>query len=507
MTLLPAVLGAIVSGIALQLTFYLLKQRRVNAQAVSRGCQPAPVADSASIWLFGLPILWSMIKADRDQCRPQLFAKSFDDLGRVHTVRKAILGFRILATRDPVNVKFIYQSPSFDIGPARSQALMPLIGLGAFTAKSTSKNYRSFVRSHLSLDKVSRIEVRQTHIQYLLQSISIGEDGWTTKIDLAPLFFHFTLDIASEIVWGKSVDSQAAAVPSRGGSKILLEQCFDSGKSFMAKRCNFLSLYWLVDSFGFRSVCAQLHHEVDKLVEGRLNSDPSIGGEQPVILDEIVKSTQNRVDLRNQTLNLLMAIRDPAAALLGWTFYHLARHPKVFAKLRMAILESFGKEPITMLDLAKFHSCAYLQHCIQEAHRISAIVPLNERFAVQDIDLPRGGGLDGTKPVFVPKGTHILIANYAMQRHPEFWGSDADLFIPERWERRKVGAEYSPFGGGQRGCLGPKFGHAIVASMTIQLLQRFDSIENLEFAPVRYRETFESHSGNGVVVRLHNADD
>jgi cytochrome P450 len=132
---------------------------------------------------------------------------------------------------------------------------------------------------------------------------------------------------------------------------------------------------------------------------------------------------------------------------------------------------------------------------------------VHERVAVQDIDLPRGVGTDGTQPVFAPKGTYVLIANYAMQRHPGFWGSEAHLFIPERREGRKVGAELSPFGGGQRSCLDPKFGHAIVAWMTIQLLQQFDLIENLDLAPVRYRETFESHSGNSVVVRLWKAQD
>jgi hypothetical protein len=76
-----------------------------------------------------------------------------------------------------------------------------------------------------------------------------------------------------------------------------------------------IEAFWLEDSWGLRSRCAQLHHEVENLVGERLNLAPTMPGERFVLFDELAKPTQDWVDLRNQTLNLLMGIRDPAVAV------------------------------------------------------------------------------------------------------------------------------------------------------------------------------------------------
>ena len=78
--------------------------------------------------------------------------------------------------------------------------------------------------------------------------------------------------------------------------------------------------------------------------------------------------------------------------------------------------------------------------------------------------LPTGGGPDRTAPVFVPKGSTVAWSVYAMHRRPDFYGLDAELFRPERWDedmpirRDKTNAAwgYLPFNGGPRTCLGRK---------------------------------------------------
>ena len=105
----------------------------------------------------------------------------------------------------------------------------------------------------------------------------------------------------------------------------------------------------------------------------------------------------------------------------------------------------------------KLRKCEYLQWVMHEVIRIVAIIPMNERIALQDTTLPRGGGSDGTKPIFVRKGIQILIPLYAIQHRPDLWGEDAEDFKPERWQGRKIGWEWIPFGGGARKCLGREF--------------------------------------------------
>jgi cytochrome P450 len=84
------------------------------------------------------------------------------------------------------------------------------------------------------------------------------------------------------------------------------------------------------------------------------------------------------------------------------------------------------------------------------------VIPSNAREATEDTSLPRGGGADGSKPLFVGKGTVVLYNIYAMHRNKDVFGDDADDFIPERWERLQPGWSYLPWNGGPRVCLGRK---------------------------------------------------
>lgn len=57
----------------------------------------------------------------------------------------------------------------------------------------------------------------------------------------------------------------------------------------------------------------------------------------------------------------------------------------------------------------------------------------------QDVILPTGGGPDGKAPLYCQKGD-IVEADYrTMLRDPDFWGPDAEEFLPERWEKVRPG--------------------------------------------------------------------
>jgi cytochrome P450 len=319
---------------------------------------------------------------------------------------------------------------------------------------------------------VSDLDLEERHLQALLRrdEMKVGEDGWTASFDLAPLFLNLTLDVATEFLYGQSVRSQDAGNPTLAKTPVNAEnpdfstfgQHLDAGKASLFMKG--LAGRWngLINSRNFAHHRDEVHRMVDEFVEARLRQDKSpqqtekSENKRFYLLDELAKYTQDPLELRSETLHVLNAGRDTTGALLGWTFYFLARNPHVYEKLRAIVIEEIGSSgsEISFQDLK---SCKYLQNVINETLRVSAPVPMNERFCICDTTLPRGGGTDGSQPIFLPKGSQVLISTFAMQHRADIWGADVNEFKPERWENRRAGWEFMPFGGGSRKCIGRKY--------------------------------------------------
>jgi cytochrome P450 len=475
-----ATLGSLFFGLACALVVIITNKiitfkrnvKKYKQECALRGCLPAPTLHSNN--LLGTSRLKESIKATKEDRGPQYVVSAMNEIGRhIHTLRVPILDYELLVTRDPENVKAIFQTQheDFDISPLRSDAFMPFLGEGVFTSTGAKwKHSRALVRPQFAHDQISNLAMIDRHVQTMLQVVKVGEDKWTPTLDLQPLFFYFSIDAATEFLYGQSVHCQSAMAGleanSNGIDGARFSQNFNAAKHLVDKRGALGKFYWLMPMKKMKAHCREIHEVLDKLVSDRLSAKKDLlsmeekGSKKFVLLDELAKVTQNPLELRNETLHTLMAGRDTTGSLLGWTFYFLARHPAVFKKLRGIILEDFGSSSSTSsndISFAKLRRCEYIQWVMNEAIRIVAIVPMNERIALRDTTLPTGGGEDGTKPIFVRKGIQVLIPTYAMQHRPDIWGEDAEDFRPERWEGRKPGWEWIPFGGGPRKCLGRKF--------------------------------------------------
>lgn len=88
----------------------------------------------------------------------------------------------------------------------------------------------------------------------------------------------------------------------------------------------------------------------------------------------------------------------------------------------------------------------------------------------------------------VPKGTRIVLCPYAINRCPEFWGSNGDEFLPERWidTDPKTGRQTPNNNGGastnfaqitflhgQRSCVGKDFARAELRCAVAGVAGRF----------------------------------
>jgi cytochrome P450 len=288
---------------------------------------------------------------------------------------------------------------------------------------------------------------------------------------MMPLLYNFTLDTATDFLFGESIESQKVAIAARNdtamdkqareavAAQIEKAQEFTSSfaiaNEYMLRRIRLQSLYFLGDSFKFRKAVRRIRRVTDRYVE--LACDTASSSEKPEgkkqsLMFNLANQTQDRVELRNQTLSILLAGRDTTASLLGWALTRLALHPEVFDKLRDTVLQDF--ESGTDITFAQLKGCRYLQHFLNEVLRLHPTVPLNQRIATKDTTLPTGGGPDQRSPIAVKRGQIVLFSVYNMQRREQLWGADAAEFKPERWEQRFPAWQFLPFLGGPRICLG-----------------------------------------------------
>ena len=328
-----------------------------------------------------------------------------------------------------------------------------MFGDGIFTQEGTAwKHSRDLLRAPLQHKHYEDLDVFKYSVNDLIEILS-SQSG---IVDLEPLFFRLTLDVATRFLFGESVRSLKAP---KFANEQRFDEAFNKAQAVVAKRFRLPDLYWMIGGSDFRRACIVVHDFVDQLIDRNVFRGY---GKSNVFLDEVAESTADRVALRGQILSLLVAGRDSTACLLTWTFFLLVRHPQVLKKLREEI-ENKCSDPAS-LTRTSLREMTYLQNVLKETLRLYPSAPVNERKANKNTFLPTGGGPYRTAPVLIPKGVTVAYSVYALHRRPDLYGMDAELFRPERWDgdmpmlhdKTNAAWGYLPFNGGPRSCPGRK---------------------------------------------------
>ncbi|MBF2066052.1 MAG: cytochrome P450 [Calothrix sp. C42_A2020_038] len=146
-------------------------------------------------------------------------------------------------------------------------------------------------------------------------------------------------------------------------------------------------------------------------------------------------------ELRDELLTILFAGHETTATTLSWAFYQILRHPDILEKLQHE-LDSLGNNHNPM-EIAQL---PHLTAVCQETLRMYPVIPaLFPRIAKSSIKI--AGYEFGAETTFLPS---IYLVHYREDLYP-----NPQQFKPERFlERQYSPAEYLPFGGGSRRCLG-----------------------------------------------------
>lgn len=155
------------------------------------------------------------------------------------------------------------------------------------------------------------------------------------------------------------------------------------------------------------------------------------------------------MELRDQLVGLLLAGHDTTAATLAWAVERIARTPHAHARLAREVAEG---------------GTTYLEAAIRETLRTRPSVVDVPRTTTTEIEL--GGHR-------VPAGTRVNAMLSLTQRRADLWERPLE-FRPERFlDGRPVPYSYTPFGGGNRRCIGAALAILQLQVVLTELLRRF----------------------------------
>lgn len=151
--------------------------------------------------------------------------------------------------------------------------------------------------------------------------------------------------------------------------------------------------------------------------------------------------------IRDEVMTLFLAGYETTANALTWTFYLLAQHPDVEARLHEEI-DALPEDDLGADALARL---PYARMVLAESMRLYPPAYAIGRRALGDY------AVDGYT---IPARAIVVLAPYITHRDPR-WYHEPERFDPDRWLPERIAQRpkfsYNPFGAGPRICIGEPF--------------------------------------------------
>ncbi|CDO71398.1 hypothetical protein BN946_scf184908.g156 [Trametes cinnabarina] len=370
-----------------------------------------------------------------------------------------------------------------------------LFGTGVFNADGELWNK----------ERISHFELFDRHAETAINKIKERVRS-NVAFDFQDLVSRFTLDSATEFLFGSCVHSLNSALPYPHGMSPFSSEAekspserfahaFGMAQRIVSERPR-LGWVWplkeilktstdehmaVVDAF-IEPILQEALRKKEERVKHQNDLDEKESQDEETLLDHLVKQTSDRAILHDEGGRWSRWIRRHTyrtAAALTFGVYLLSQHPAVLKRLRDEIIEHVG--PTRRPTYEDIRDMKYLRAFLNETLRLYPPVPFNIRFSIKEGTLPNPDpqGL----PVYIPPKTAIAYSVFNMHRDPKFWGPTAEEFDPDRFLDDRVGKYlvpnpfiFLPFNAGPRICLGQQFAYNEMSFFLIRLLQSFSSV-------------------------------
>lgn len=357
----------VVAAVLLTIAYIIDKTRRffIRRQFARRyGCQPVPRACNREPFL-GLDIAGTIIRAHRQH----KLLETINELFRLHKNTFTSKEFlrHVILTVEPENIKTILSTRFNDYGlDYRLEYFSPLLGKGIFDTDGDHwAASRALIRPNFTRDQVADLRAFERLISDLFSLVP--RDG-VTVVDLQDLFFRYTIDSATEFLFGQSVGSLKMA-----GSDLGFAYAFNYSQDNIRRQAlfgPFRIFYRDPKADECNRICREFGQRfVDEAVlavqrEGEKKTDltPEAKDQKYIFLQELSRRTSDKRRILDESMNVLLAGRDTTASLLSNMFFMLAKNPAMWAKLRKEVASLEGRPP----TYEEIRNLKYLKCCMNE---------------------------------------------------------------------------------------------------------------------------------------------
>jgi len=196
------------------------------------------------------------------------------------------------------------------------------------------------------------------------------------------------------------------------------------------------------------------------------------------MLGSFLRHGLTRAELESEALLQIMVGTDSTATAVRCTFYYILTNPRVYNTLLAELTTALPSLSRPIIKDAEARNLPYLQACITEGLRIWP--PVSS--LIYKTAPPEGDVLDDGR--IIPGGTDVGYSAWAVHRDKRLYGSDADVYRPDRWieakendpdqwERMNRSVELI-FGTGKYGCLGKNIAALELNKVFAELFLRYE---------------------------------
>ena len=402
------------------------------------------------------------------------FESCRDEYGEVFTL--PILGSHAVITGRPDLVKAIYAMPPAKVGGLLGHLMPEILGQGSVLVLNGEPHSadRKLLMPMFHGGRIARWG--QTIAEVTRAEASRHPfGGWQSMYELGRAT---SLDVILRALFGVKEESRVAALRTAvvefaetGAPALIFFRALRKSFAGLGPWANAMRKLDALDKLLYAEIAIKRSAPggddlLSMLCEARYDDGSAMGDRQ----------------IRDQLVSLILAGHHTMAVTLAWAMHWIMADPAVRSRLEAEIN---GAADVSRLP--------YLDAVCNETLRIYPIQPVVMRYLLQPIEF---AGYQ------LPAGSFVGAATTLTHMDPRIW-PEPRTFRPERFlEKKPDMAEFFPFGGGARRCLGANFALYEMKVVIATLLKEFRLTLRSTETPRPVRQSTVTGPSGGVMISV-----